>query len=499
MSSYEGTMKVPISVLDGCEASFTAADERRKKASTQWFDDTAIMALLCRHDRVLWLVNMRSAGEKQHYALVLLETLFQHLPLHFIIGVLYDIGCQLHRSCIKWGFLSPYIHRIMFAISVFHAYGHQWPCQLIYHPRKCDGFGLSDGEGCERFWHSISKLISVLRVSGYHQRLYRLDLQVQHDDHSSLFKLGYWLLRRSRNCQQRKLKAEAALRESGLDEQTLREQWGLQLERSKHLGKDAVEEALRLRTARDTLEKQLRKLQDCLIDSSADEYLQVTAQLEIPLVEEELAKAQARVQKQEALLGVGDRLKLSTLINSPFIQHCLNARALKIRLREKLRSRRFELDAMHQERKLDEHTTSSVQRRDPSIQQLACNYNKLCDEMARLISSHKAPRGAAPPDKLPTQGLFNLDVDDPIWQDTGLDDSSPEKPPLWLSDERTRNGIKALIERDRCNEEAARLQHERRAMQIWLQEEWDVVNMAYNHVEDESVQLQLHRKQQELC
>jgi hypothetical protein len=51
-------------------------------------------------------------------------------------------------------------------LSIFHAYGHQWPCQLIYHPRKCIGFGLSDGEGCERFWSSIRRLIPNLRVSG---------------------------------------------------------------------------------------------------------------------------------------------------------------------------------------------------------------------------------------------------------------------------------------------------------------------------------------------
>ena len=46
----------------------------------------------------LWLVNMTSAGEKQHYALVLLERLFNHLPSTARVGVLYDIGCQLHRS-----------------------------------------------------------------------------------------------------------------------------------------------------------------------------------------------------------------------------------------------------------------------------------------------------------------------------------------------------------------------------------------------------------------
>ncbi|KAG6903114.1 hypothetical protein DXG01_000615, partial [Tephrocybe rancida] len=57
----EGGLHVPNSVLDGCKSGFTAADERCAKASTQFFDDTALMALLCRHDIVLFLANMHSA------------------------------------------------------------------------------------------------------------------------------------------------------------------------------------------------------------------------------------------------------------------------------------------------------------------------------------------------------------------------------------------------------------------------------------------------------
>ncbi|KAG1719711.1 hypothetical protein EDB19DRAFT_1898645 [Suillus lakei] len=55
---YEEGMHVPVSVLNGCGESFVAADEKREKAST------CLMALLCRHDRVLWPANLTSAGEK---------------------------------------------------------------------------------------------------------------------------------------------------------------------------------------------------------------------------------------------------------------------------------------------------------------------------------------------------------------------------------------------------------------------------------------------------
>jgi len=93
--NFEPGMRIPTAVLDGCNDSFVAADERRTKASTIFFADTGLMALICRHDRVLWLVNMTSAGEKQYNALCLLQKLFMYIPESMRVGVLYDIVCQL--------------------------------------------------------------------------------------------------------------------------------------------------------------------------------------------------------------------------------------------------------------------------------------------------------------------------------------------------------------------------------------------------------------------
>jgi hypothetical protein len=161
----EKGMKVPNSALDGCKDSFIAADERRTKASTKFFSDTGLMAIVCRHDKVLFLANMTTAGESQFYGLALIRRIGQELPPATHIGILYDIGCQVDRSCRKWGLLPELAGRMTFGVSVFHAYGHQWACQIIYHPRKAKGFGLSDGEGCERLWSSLKPLISSLRVS----------------------------------------------------------------------------------------------------------------------------------------------------------------------------------------------------------------------------------------------------------------------------------------------------------------------------------------------
>ena len=157
---------LPTSVLDNCEKTFEAADSRCQKASTQFFADTGSMAILCRHDQVLFVANMKSAGEKQFYALALIKALLEHLPHCILVGILYDIGCQTHRSIIKWGFLQEFQEHLVFGVSVFHAYGHEWPCQLIYNPRKQEGFGLMNGKGCEHLWSVLKDLIPNLRISG---------------------------------------------------------------------------------------------------------------------------------------------------------------------------------------------------------------------------------------------------------------------------------------------------------------------------------------------
>jgi hypothetical protein len=91
---------IPDEVYNDCQKTFTAA-QNISKASNKIFADTAIMALVCRHDCPLLLVNMTSPGERQHYALALLHELFGQLPNDWHIGLLYDIACQLRRSMQK--------------------------------------------------------------------------------------------------------------------------------------------------------------------------------------------------------------------------------------------------------------------------------------------------------------------------------------------------------------------------------------------------------------
>ncbi|KJA12625.1 hypothetical protein HYPSUDRAFT_73196 [Hypholoma sublateritium FD-334 SS-4] len=118
-----------------------------------------------------------------------------------------------------------------------------------------------------------------------------------------------------------------------------------------------------------------------------------------------------------------------------------------------------------------------------------------------MINTGKAPYGAIAPTPIVTDALFQLDVDDDIWQDIGLTDENDDtiNIPLWLGNESIRVGIKALLEHDRCEEEERRLIYERESMQDWFEEEWKIVQLAISSSQHEpEVIYQLLEKESEL-
>ncbi|KAJ3713864.1 hypothetical protein C8R42DRAFT_726865 [Lentinula raphanica] len=485
---YEGSLRVPKSVLDACEGSFTAADGARRKASTQFFDSTGLMGLLCRHNRVLWLVNITTPGERQHYALALIDALFQHLPTSYTVRLLYDIGCSLERSCIKWGFIKDYLPCIAFAISVFHAFGHNWPCQCIYHPHKCKGFGLSDGKGCEQFWHSISRLVPYLRVCGHYLRLYSLDTQIQHADQESLWGLATWIVQKWKLAEAKRIDGEKDVRFSMKNPDFLRAQWAEQVKyqtrplpsQSRNAAKKAAQDAVRLRNVRDTLRDRPYEVEE--------------AQADLDGQKSKLQKAEKDLRVKERSLGIEANAEYRKVASSPFIAAHLNAKAVKIRLREKLKARKFERDRLEQsfrrqisssERRLQAHTADAVKRRDPGIESLARTYNKLCVKISNLIQGGNAPRHAVAPRSIPTKELFTLDVDDSIWDDVGLDENTNvfDVPP-WLGDDQVCTGIRGILLRDQCDEELRRLTHEHRVMREWFAEEWSLLEKTIEDVHE---------------
>lgn len=98
--------------------------------------------------------------------------------------------------------------------------------------------------------------------------------------------------------------------------------------------------------------------------------------------------------------------------------------------------------------------------------------------MRGCVQRDKALRRAIIPEPIDPKKLFDLDVDDDIWQDAGLVDDDDEDTPLWLCDPGVRDGVKYMLIVDRCLEEESRLRKERTSMQHWMLSEWEVMRTA---------------------
>ncbi|OAV98586.1 hypothetical protein PTTG_25597 [Puccinia triticina 1-1 BBBD Race 1] len=83
--------------------------------------------------------------------------------------------------------------QVNFGTSVFHAYVHEWKCQVEYNPRFKKGWGLSDGEGCERLWSSLSPIIQKLRYSSRNHCFGALSHLCQFHNAEGLISLILWL------------------------------------------------------------------------------------------------------------------------------------------------------------------------------------------------------------------------------------------------------------------------------------------------------------------
>lgn len=115
---------------------------------------------------------------------------------------------------------------------------------------------------------------------------------------------------------------------------------------SKSAGQKAVEEALRLRKARDTLRNSIKSLEAIIVNGSSEPYEIAEAEMELPDLHEKLEKTQKSLSLKERALGVEGKSRYVHLASSPFLADLMNARALKLRLRQRLQARKFERDRL---------------------------------------------------------------------------------------------------------------------------------------------------------
>ncbi|SCV72900.1 BQ2448_3 [Microbotryum intermedium] len=105
------------------EESWKAADDGAEKF---WAgkSDTGLVACVCRHDVVLKMVNLEKSGKKR-------------------VGPEAKIG--------KRELLPELAPRLEFAASVFHAFAHQWSCQVEFNPQLISNFGCTDAKDANVF------------------------------------------------------------------------------------------------------------------------------------------------------------------------------------------------------------------------------------------------------------------------------------------------------------------------------------------------------------
>jgi len=88
--------------------------------------------------------------------------------------------------------------------------------------------------------------------------------------------------------------------------------------------------------------------------------------------------------------------------------------------------------------------------------------------MQDVLAQGLTPPGIKIPASIPGEGLWDLDVDSDLWMEIIQDSEYQNKDvPKWLCDKPTKQGICAMLQLERSEEELERLDHECTAMHSW--------------------------------
>ncbi|KAF9479003.1 hypothetical protein BDN70DRAFT_807721 [Pholiota conissans] len=482
--------KVPDTAVDECEKSHDAADGDKKKGGSSnegRYDDMGWMSLVCRHDIPLFFANIDTPGEQQKYSVALILWLFGFIPPNATVTVLYDIGCVLDRSIQMYGLLPENIRpRIQFVTTAMHAYGHQWSCQLLYNPRLCQGLGLTDGEGVERTWSRLRKLIPLVRASSRARRIWLTDRQLSSIAYDLREDLGDWLKRRQRvGIEAQSAKARVVIEQSGMSEQQLRSQWDLQKAAQLSIRahkpaqlKKELDAILSLQGDLDTVERAISAAKSTLASSSAPED---SKEILKNLLEMHTTFTN-RVEALYVSLNIHDSYPDLRGASLDFVRTLLMARDLKISIRKRAIGSFFEWDRLDQAvggrsqtlgTKLHQQTRRAISKRAPALLTSIKKFNAYCSKLDSMYD----PSWSVPlPLPLPTK-LADLRDDSSLMEDVWITPLEKASQP-WLDDPDVRSGIRALIKLDRCIEEQRRLGHESDNLCAWFRRELGAVELA---------------------
>ena len=178
---------------------------------------------------------------------------------------------------------------------------------------------------------------------------------MKHLDKKSFEVMGKWLQCKWLTCLERKNEADKILHDLGLETSLLVNEWKQQVaaqtkplaRQSKNIANIAIKEILALYTAKKSFSVELGGLDDQLISGVYGDDMSVEDVLAArKVIMKKQGVIDANIKTKKKRLGVKDQEDLKKLMGNKFLQLKLNARALKQRLRDRLRNRKFELERL---------------------------------------------------------------------------------------------------------------------------------------------------------
>ncbi|KAJ8469462.1 hypothetical protein ONZ45_g16881 [Pleurotus djamor] len=501
--------RVPDVAVDECQHSYLAANGNIAKSDAKIFDSHGLMALVCRHDIPLFAANINTPGEGQKYAVSLIEHFFEHIPSVANVVVLYDVGCVLDRSLHKRDIVSQSVRdRLRFVTSAMHAYGHQWSCQLEYNPRMQEGLGLTDGEGVERLWSQIRMLIGITRNAGTSKRIWLLDRQLGHVAITGRKDLGRFMRHRFKNgILPKDLEATVVLDECGVKLATLASLWEEQRDSQLSLAahapsvlKKEIDGILKLQDDLDQWQKGLNTSKSFL------------KRMKVKTDQIRDACDALNAQVEDAYVALNIPATLPSLKNVPLsaIKLLLLLREVKSSIRQRASGMFFEMERLDQAvggrnlalgTRLHQQTRKGISKRAPALRNSIRKYNTLRDTLTgqlaqlRKRSDFKGWEIPVPP-RLPEDIQALQDCDD-LMEDVWID-ATYKKPSRWLTDPAVRRGIRAMLKKKRCDEEARRLRQEVDNMCHWLAREMVATEYALQRQENRHLRMPILLYQSQL-
>ncbi|KAJ2912602.1 hypothetical protein MD484_g7823, partial [Candolleomyces efflorescens] len=361
--------EVPDEAIDECENGHIAGTGTKVKTDPDRFDDTGTMALVCRHDIPILLANIDTPGEQQN------------------------------TSQIKYDILSPQItNRLTFATSIMHSYVHQWACQLAYNPRFRNGLGLTDGEGVERYWSRMRKIISRTR------RRWLIDRLTHQIASESRDNLGTWMTRRFHDLDSRIAKYKLQIAACGIPEAELRELWkeqrAAQISVRAHAPTKLKKDLDRLIGIQGDLDRIESTIKEATAHLRSGPGLDASLK-ELTLLSERLSE---KLNSLYASLNITE--SFPTLQGLPFevVHKLLLARDLKINIRKRAIGSFFENERLEQATggrnealgtKEHQRVRTAIEKRKPPFLSAIRRFNKLCAELQELLKPEGHP-GAIP-------------------------------------------------------------------------------------------------------